>query len=221
MHAGRSREDEPTRMEKGAEETMLRERTAEEAGAGWNGWKLFRSARRRAAMHSAHLRSMRVTELSLERANKDERAFLSSRDIVLPIFLWTGLDVAIQRFLSFPAGDDDGRTPRAPRYSRTRVLHLEHWFRYAKGDMYLSPFAFERESKGEWRPSLLRRIKDPVLNAWNNNSIHWSVSRKLVRVTEYNDEISLWCRRTAAPVSNSSTHRENQVFEYCKRLTYT
>lgn len=69
---------------------------------------------------------MRVTELSLELANKDERAFLSSlRDTVLPRLSFDRIDMAIRRFPSFPAGGGDEKLDESS-VPEPRVLRLEH-----------------------------------------------------------------------------------------------
>jgi len=70
---------------------------------------------------------MRVTELSLELANKDERAFLPSlRNAVLSRLSFDRIDMAIRRFPSFPAGGGDDEKLDESSVSEFRVLRLEH-----------------------------------------------------------------------------------------------
>jgi len=100
---------------------------------------------------------MRVTELSLELANKDERAFLSSlRDAVLSRLSFDRIDVA------FPAGGGDNEKLDESSVPESCALSIDFVTRKATRP---SSFALERESD-------LERIKDATLNGWNNNFTH-------------------------------------------------
>lgn len=105
---------------------------------------------------------MRVTELSLELANKDERAFPSSlRDAdVLSRLSFDRIDVAIWRFPSFPAGGGDDEE-KLDESSMPGPCALSIDF-VTRKTTRPSPFALERESD-------LECIKDAALNGQNNN----------------------------------------------------